>query len=50
MIPMQMGERRAGDAEETVADAEKIKHMLGFKPMFSDLETIVKTAYKQSAN
>ncbi len=50
MIPMQMGERRAGDAEETVADAEKIKQYLGFKPMFSDLETIVKTAYKQSAN
>lgn len=48
MIPMEMGARRAGDAEETVADVGKIKQAFGFSPLFSDLETIIKTAYKQS--
>ena len=48
MIPMQKGERREGDAEETVADSTKIQTELGFIPKFSDLETIVKTAFKQA--
>ena len=48
MIPMEIGPRRAGDAEETIADVSKIKKDFGFSPLFSDLETIVKTAYKQT--
>lgn len=39
-------ERRAGDAEILVADVERIKKDLGFKPRYSDLKTIVETAWK----
>lgn len=38
--------RRPGDADELVADAAKIKTELGFSPKYSDLETIVKTAWQ----
>lgn len=40
------GERRAGDADELVADSAKIRKELGWKPRYSDLETIVKTAWQ----
>ena len=38
--------RRPGDADELVADPAKIKTELGFSPKYSDLETIVKTAWQ----
>lgn len=38
-------ERRAGDAPATIADATKIQNELGFKTKYSDLETIIKSAY-----
>ncbi|MBI3231494.1 MAG: UDP-glucose 4-epimerase GalE [Candidatus Doudnabacteria bacterium] len=50
MVPMQLGQRRPGDSAESVADNAKIKNELGFEPKFSDLETIVKTAYIQARN
>jgi len=37
--------RRPGDANELVADPSKIKKELGWTPQYSDLETIVKTAW-----
>ena len=37
--------RRPGDADELVADASRIKQELGFIPKYSDLETIIKTAW-----
>jgi UDP-glucose 4-epimerase len=37
--------RRSGDAEALIADPTKIKEELGFTPKYSDLETIVKTAW-----
>lgn len=37
--------RRPGDANELVADSTKIQKDLGWQPKYSDLETIVKTAY-----
>ena len=37
--------RRAGDADQLVADPTKIKQELNFEPKYSDLETIVKTAW-----
>ena len=37
--------RRAGDPERLVADPTRIKTELGFEPKYSDLETIVKTAW-----
>ena len=50
MIPMEPGPKRAGDASMAVADNSKIKSVLGFEPKFSDLDTIAKTAYRQSQN
>jgi len=38
--------RRPGDAEILVADSKKAKDELGFSPKYSDLETIVKTAWQ----
>ncbi|MEM4230359.1 MAG: UDP-glucose 4-epimerase GalE [Candidatus Pacearchaeota archaeon] len=38
--------RRPGDAEVLIADSSRIKGELGFIPRYSDLETIVKTAWE----
>ncbi len=37
--------KRPGDAIELVASSEKLQQELGWKPQYSDLETIVKTAW-----
>ncbi|MBI2028397.1 MAG: UDP-glucose 4-epimerase GalE [Candidatus Levybacteria bacterium] len=42
--------RRQGDAEILIADPSKIKKELGFQPRYSDLETIVKTAWEWHKN
>lgn len=39
-------ERRAGDANVLVANVDKIKNDLEFSPKFSDIETIVSSAWK----
>jgi UDP-glucose 4-epimerase len=39
-------ERRPGDADELVADVSRIKMELNFAPQYSDLETIVSSAWK----
>lgn len=44
-FPVIIGSRRKGDAAEVFADNEKSKKELGFNPQYSDLETIVKTAW-----
>jgi len=38
--------RRSGDADSLIADASKIKAELNFTPKYSDLKTIVKTAWE----
>lgn len=38
--------RRPGDSDELVADCAKIKQELGFSPKYSDLETIVSSAWQ----
>ena len=38
--------RRAGDADQLVADPTRIKSELGFSPKYSDLKTIVETAWR----
>lgn len=38
--------RRPGDADELTADPSKIKNDLGFVPSFSDLKTIITSAWK----
>lgn len=45
-FPVIIKDRRPGDVAETVADPTKIKNELGFEPRFSDLETIVQTAWE----
>lgn len=41
-----IGPRRAGDPAKLVAKSEKIKKELGWKPKYSDLKTIVESAWK----
>jgi len=41
-----IGERRAGDPAQLVAKADKIKKELGWSPQYSDLKTIVQSAWK----
>jgi UDP-glucose 4-epimerase len=45
-FPIEVKERRPGDVQETVADVSKIKQELGFEPKYSDLQTIIETAWK----
>lgn len=47
---IEVGERRPGDADELIADPSKIKKELGWQPKYSDLETIVKTAWAWHKN
>lgn len=39
-------ERRMGDADRLIADPSKINEELGFAPAYSDIDTIVKSAWK----
>src|SRR3989344_571690 len=43
---VKIAKRRSGDPEVLVSDPSKIMKELGFKPKYSDLETIVGTALK----
>lgn len=45
-INVVISKRRPGDADELVADVTKIKTELNFNPKYSDLETIIKTAWQ----
>lgn len=39
-------ERRAGDSNKLIADSANIRNEVGFLPKYSDLETIIKTAWE----
>lgn len=43
---VEYSERRKGDPGELIADPNKIKTELGFAPKFSDLNTIINTAWQ----
>lgn len=45
-IPAKEEERRAGDPSTLIASSKKAKEILGWKPQFDDLETIISTAWK----
>ncbi len=45
-IPIVEGTRRPGDPAKLIGSAEKAKHVLGWKPKFDQLETIIATAWK----
>lgn len=44
-LQVEFKERRAGDPAMLVADPNKIKTELNFRPHYSDLETIIKTSW-----
>jgi UDP-glucose 4-epimerase len=44
-IPAEISPRRAGDPAQLVASSEKAKSVLGWKPQYDDLSTIISTAW-----
>ncbi len=49
-IPAEICPRRAGDPAQLVASSEKARAVLGWKPQYADLETIVSTAWNWHKN
>jgi UDP-glucose 4-epimerase len=47
---VEMAERRPGDPATLIASSEKAKQELGWSPEHSDLENIIKTAWKWHSN
>jgi len=47
---IEIGKRREGDPAAIYADNSKIKKILGWEPKYSDLETIIKTAWDWHKN
>ena len=45
-IPAVESPRRAGDPAQLVASSEKARTVLGWKPQYNDLETIIASAWK----
>ena len=44
-IKCEMAARRAGDPAQLVASSEKAKTVLGWKPKYDDIETIIGSAW-----
>jgi UDP-glucose 4-epimerase/UDP-arabinose 4-epimerase len=49
-VPYTVGPRRAGDPPSLVADSSKLKALLGWKPSYSDLETLIRDAVRWQKN
>lgn len=49
-IPERILDRRPGDPDMLVASSEKAKTVLGWKPQYADLETIISTAWRWHKN
>lgn len=49
-IPIREEERRAGDPSVLIASSERARKVLGWKPQYADLETIISTAWKWHVN
>jgi UDP-glucose 4-epimerase len=45
-IPAEVGPRRAGDPNILIADSQKIKDELGWKPKYTTLKQIIETAWE----
>lgn len=45
-VKYKMSPRREGDPTRLIAEATKAKRLLGWQPQFSDLQTIIRTAYQ----
>lgn len=44
-IPFEVVDRRPGDAPALVADSSKLRTRLGWQPKFSDIESVIRTAW-----
>ncbi|MCI0528921.1 MAG: UDP-glucose 4-epimerase GalE, partial [Nitrospira sp.] len=42
---VKFGDRRAGDPPQLIADSSKLQKELGWQPKYSDIETIIKSAW-----
>ena len=49
-IPVELGNRRAGDPALLVASSDKAKKVLGWNPQFTDIEGIIASAWKWHSN
>lgn len=49
-IPAKTAPRRAGDPAQLIASSDKAKNILGWKPEYAELETIIETAWKWHKN
>ena len=49
-VPYELADRRPGDPAVLVAANQKAKDLLGWKPKFSDVKTILRDAWKWSQN
>jgi len=45
-IPAEFAPRREGDPAQLIASSEKAKEVLGWKPQYDELDTIISTAWK----
>lgn len=45
-FPVDIGPRRPGDPSTLIADATKLRQQVGWKPLYSDLDTIIGSAWK----
>jgi UDP-glucose 4-epimerase len=43
-VPYQVGPRRAGDPPSLVADSRHLKALLGWNPVCSDLDSLIRDA------
>ncbi len=49
-VPFRYGQRRDGDPPALVADSEKAKKILGWNPEYSDIQTIIESAFNWHKN
>ncbi len=45
-IPERIGERRAGDPPRLVADATRAQSVLGWRPRYTELDSLIETAWR----
>ncbi|MDR0382453.1 MAG: UDP-glucose 4-epimerase GalE, partial [Spirochaetaceae bacterium] len=45
-IPHRVTERRPGDPATLIASSEKARSVLGWKPLYSDTETLVSSSWQ----
>ncbi|WP_035011395.1 GDP-mannose 4,6-dehydratase [Enterococcus crotali] len=49
-IPIKYGQPRAGDPHSLIASSKKIEALLGWKPKYTDLDSMIDSAWKWHEN